>query len=177
VPTETEKEGSKEKKERRKEGRKEEKSVTNYEPAFCQVSKGRTQLKLFQNRVLRRIFGPKREEVAGGWRRLHNEELHNLYPSPNILKVIKSRRMRWTEHVARMVVMINTYKIFIGKFEGKKLLGRPRRRWEDNITLDLRKIGWKSVDWMHLAQVRGQWCALVNVVMSLPQKAGDFLTI
>jgi hypothetical protein len=83
---------------------------------------------VFENRVLRRIFGPKREEVAGDWRRLHNEELHNLHASPNVIRVIKSKRMSWTGHVARMEEMRNAFKILIGKSEGKRPLGRPRRR-------------------------------------------------
>jgi hypothetical protein len=88
---------------------------------------------VFENRVLRRIFGPKRDEVTGGWRKLHNEELHNLYASPSIIKMIKSRRMRWAGHVARMREKWNTYRILEGKPEGKRQLRSPRRRWVDNI--------------------------------------------
>jgi hypothetical protein len=91
---------------------------------------------VFENTVLKRIFGPKRDEVAGGCRKLHNE-LHNLYPSPNIIRAIKLRRMRWTWHVARRE-MENDCNILDGKPEGKRLLGRPRRRWEDNIRIYLR---------------------------------------
>jgi hypothetical protein len=87
---------------------------------------------VFQKRALRRIFGPKRDEVTGGWRKLHNEELHNLYSSPNIITIIKSRK-RWTGHVARLGAKRNTYRILVGKPEGKRPLGRPRRRWVDNI--------------------------------------------
>jgi hypothetical protein len=116
---------------------------------------------VFENRVLRRIFGHKREEVVGGWRRLHKEELHNLYDSPNIIRVIKSRRMRWVGHIARMREMGNGYNILVGKLEGKRPLGGPMRRWEDNIRMDLREIGWEVVDWVHLAQ------AVVNTVMKL----------
>jgi hypothetical protein len=83
---------------------------------------------VFENRVLRRIFGPKRDEVTGGWRKLHNEELHNLYFSPSIIRMIKSRRMRWTRHIARIGVKRNTYRILVGNPEGKGPLGRPRRR-------------------------------------------------
>jgi hypothetical protein len=93
---------------------------------------------VFENRVLRRIFGPKRGEVQGGWRRLHNEERHNLYPTPNIIRVLKSRRMRWAGHVARMGDVSNVYRIVIGKFEGKMPHRKPRRRCEDNIRMDLR---------------------------------------
>jgi hypothetical protein len=88
---------------------------------------------MFENRVLRRIFGPKKHEVTGGWRKLHNEELYNLYFSPNIIRMIKSRRMKWTGHVARMGAKLNAYRILVGKPGGKRLLGRPTRRWVDNI--------------------------------------------
>jgi hypothetical protein len=113
------------------------------------------RLRVFQNGVLR-IFGPKREEVAGGWRRLHNEKLHNLYTSPNIIWVIKSRRVRWAGYVARMGEMRNAYNILVGKPGGQRQLGRLRRRWERNITIDFREIWWVGVDWMHLAQDRDQ---------------------
>jgi hypothetical protein len=106
-------------------------------------------VRVFEKRVLR-IFGSKQEEVAGGWRRLHSEELHNLYASSNIVMLIKSRRMRWLGHVAHMKHMRNAYRILIGKTERKRPLGRPRRRWEDNIRMDLREIGWKVVEWMRL---------------------------
>jgi hypothetical protein len=88
---------------------------------------------VFENRVLRKIFGPKRDEVIRGWRKLHNEELHNLYYSPSIIRIIKSRRMRWAGHVERMGEKRNACRILVGKTEGKRPLGRPRRRWEDNI--------------------------------------------
>jgi hypothetical protein len=122
---------------------------------------------VFENRVLRRIFGSKREEVAGGWRRLHNEELYNLYSSPNIIRVIKSKRMRWSEYVACMREMRNSYSILYGKPEGKRPLGRPRHRWEENIEMDLRDVGWQVTDWIHLAQDRDQWLAFENKVMNL----------
>jgi hypothetical protein len=93
-------------------------------------------------RVLRKIFEPKRDEVSGGWRKLHNEELHNLYSSPSIIRMIKSRRMRWAEHVARMGVKRNACNILGGKPEGKRPLGRPRHRCVDNIKMDLRERGW-----------------------------------
>jgi hypothetical protein len=118
-------------------------------------------------RVLRRIFGPKRDEVTGGWRKLHNEELHNLYSSPSIMRMMKTRRMRWAGHIARMGVNRNAYRILVGNSEGKKPLGRQRRRWVDNIKMDLRDIGWDGRDWIDLAQDKDQWRALVNAVMNL----------
>jgi hypothetical protein len=122
---------------------------------------------VFENRVLRRIFDPKRDEVTGDWRKLHNEELHNLYSSQNIIKIIKSRRMRWVGHVARMGEKRNAYRILVGKSEGRRPLGRPRRRWVDNIKIDVREIGWDGMDWIDLAQDRDQRRALVNTVMNL----------
>jgi hypothetical protein len=97
---------------------------------------------VFENRVLRRIFGPKRDEVTGEWRKLPNEELHILYSSPNIIRQIKSRRMRWAGHVAHMGENKNVYKVLMGKPEGKRPLERPRHRWEDGIRMDLGEIGW-----------------------------------
>jgi hypothetical protein len=117
--------------------------------------------------MVRRIFGPKRDEVTGEWRKLHNEELHNLYSSPNIIRMIKSRRMRWAGHVARMGEKRNAYRILVGKQEGKRHLGRPRRRWVDNIKIDLREIGWDGMYWIDMAQDRDQWRALVNTMMNL----------
>jgi hypothetical protein len=125
------------------------------------------RLRVFENRVLRRIFGPKRDEVIGGQRKLHNEELHDLYCSPSIIRIIKSRRMRWAGHVACMGEKRNVYRILVGKTEGKRPLGRPRRRWEDNIKMDLREIGRGGIDWIDLAQDRDLWWALVNTVMNL----------
>jgi hypothetical protein len=122
---------------------------------------------VFENRVLRRIFGPKRDEVTGGWRKLHNEELHNFYSSPCIIRMIKSRRMRWKGHVARMGDKRNAYRILVGKPEGKMPLERPRCRWEDNMKMELREIGWSGMDWIDLAQDRDQWNVLVNTVMHL----------
>jgi hypothetical protein len=98
-------------------------------------------LRVFENRVLRRIFGPKRNEVMGEWRKLHNGELHNLYSSPDIIRQLKSRRMRWAGPVARMGVGTNMYRVLVGKPEGKRSLGKPRRKWEDGIQLDLRESG------------------------------------
>jgi hypothetical protein len=125
------------------------------------------RLRVFENRVLRRIFGPKRDKVTGEWRKLHTEELHILYRSPNVIRQIKSRRMRWSGHVARMGKDRNVYRALMGKPEGKRPLGRPRRRWEDGIRMDLREIGWESVDWIQLAQDRDRWRALVNTVINL----------
>jgi hypothetical protein len=126
------------------------------------------EIRVFENRVVRRIFGPnKRDEVTGEWRKLHNEELHILYSSPNIIRQIKSRRMRWAGHVARMGEERNMYRVLMGKLEGKRSLGSPKRRWEDGIRMDLREIGWGSVDWIQLAQDRDRWRALVNTVMNL----------
>jgi hypothetical protein len=153
------------------------------------------RLRVLENRVLRSIFGPKRDEVTGGWRKLHNEELHNLYSSPSIIRMIKSKRMRWEGHVARMGEKRNPYRILVGKPEGKRPLGRPRlslshfttdsqsvclswcrapsgandqiRRCVDNIKMDLRETGWDGRDWIDLAQDRGQWRALVIAVINL----------
>jgi hypothetical protein len=117
--------------------------------------------------VLRRIFGSKRDEITGGWRKLHDEELHNFYSSPSIIRMMKSRRMRWAGHVARMGEKRNGYKIFVGKPEGRRLLGRPRRRWVDNIKMDTREMGWDGVDWIDLANDKDQWRVFVNTVMNL----------
>jgi hypothetical protein len=125
------------------------------------------RLRVFENRVLRRIFGPRRDEVTGFWRKLHNEELHGLYSSPSIVRVIKARRMRWAGHVACMGEVRGAYNILVGRPEGRRLLGRPRRIWEDNIKMDLREIGFGDVDWIHWAQDRDGWQALVNTVMNL----------
>jgi hypothetical protein len=100
------------------------------------------RLRVFEIRVLRRIFVPKRDEVTGEWRRLHNKELYALYSSPNIILVIKSRRQRWAGHVARMGERRGAYRALVGKPKGRRPLGRPRRRWEDNIKMDLREVGW-----------------------------------
>jgi hypothetical protein len=121
-------------------------------------------LRVFENRVLRRIFGPKRDEVTGEWRKLHNEELHILYSTPNIIRQIKSRRMRWAEHVARMGEERNMYRVLMRKSGGKRPLGRPRRRWEDWIRMDLKYIGWGSAQ---VAQDRDRWRDVVNTVMNL----------
>ena len=125
------------------------------------------RLRVFENRVLRRVFGAKRDEVTEEWGKLHNEELSDLYCSPNIFWVIKSRRMRWAGHVARMGERRGVYRVLVGKPEEKRLLGRHRRRWEDNIKMDLQEVGCVGMDWIELAQDRDMWRALVNAVMNL----------
>ena len=122
---------------------------------------------MFENRVLRRAFGPKRDEVTGEWRKLHNEELSDLYSLPNIVRMVKSRIMRWEGHVVRMGDGRGMHRVLIGKPEGKRLWGRPRRRWEDNIKMDLREVGGGVGDWMKLAQDRDRWRALVGTVRNL----------
>jgi len=123
------------------------------------------RLRVFENRVLRRVFGSKRDEVTGEWRKLHNEVLRDLYSLPNIVRVVKSRRMRWAEHVARMGEGRGVHRVLVGKPEGNRPLGRPRRRWED-IKMDLREVGGGG-DWMEMAQDRDRWRALVNTVLNL----------
>jgi len=125
------------------------------------------KLRVFENMVLRRIFGPRRDEVTGEWWRLHNEELSDLYSSPNIVPVIKSRRMRWAGHVARMGEERMAYSVLVGKPEGQRSLGRTRRRWVDNIRMDLQEVGCGYVDWIGLAQDRDRWRTLVSAVMNL----------
>jgi hypothetical protein len=122
---------------------------------------------VFENVVLRRIFGPKRDEVIGGWRKLHNEELHNLYCSPSTIRMIKSRRMSWAGHPARMGKNRNAYRILVGKSEELRPLGRPRRRWENNIKMDPREVGWGGMDSIDLAEDRDQRRVLVSTVMNL----------
>ena len=124
------------------------------------------RLRVFENRVLRRIFGPKRDMVTGEWRKLHNVELNDLYSSPNIVRMIKSRRMRWAGHVARMEEGRGVHKVFVGKPEGKRPLGRPRRRWEDNIKMDLQEVGRGCGDWMESVQDRDRWRVLVSTVVN-----------
>jgi hypothetical protein len=111
------------------------------------------RLRVFENKVLRRIFGPKRDEVTGGWRKLRNEELRDLYSSPSIIRIIKSRMMRWAGHVARMGEKRHVYSFLVGKPEGKSPLGRPRCRWVDNIKMALLEIGWGGVGWFRIQAV------------------------
>jgi hypothetical protein len=113
------------------------------------------RLRVFEYRVLRRIFGPKRDEVTGEWKKVHNEELRELYSSPSIIRIIKSRSMRWAGHVARMEEKRNAYRLLVGKPEGKRPLGRTRRRWVDNIRMDLGEVGWgDGVMWTGLVWLR-----------------------
>ncbi|KAJ4444220.1 hypothetical protein ANN_06011 [Periplaneta americana] len=125
------------------------------------------RLRVFENKVLRKIFGAKRDEVTGEWRKLHNTELHALYSSPDIIRNLKSRRLRWAGHVARMGESRNAYRVIVGRPEGKRPLGRPRRRWEDNIKMDLREVGYDDRDWLNLAQDRDRWRAYVRAAMNL----------
>jgi hypothetical protein len=126
---------------------------------------------VFENRVLRGIFGPKTDEVTREWRKLHSGELHNLYSSPHIIRQIKSRRMRWAGHVARMGEGRNVCRVLVGKPKGKRPLERPRRRWEDGIKMDLAQITCGGVEWIHLAQDMDLWRAVVNAVMNLRVQA------
>jgi hypothetical protein len=136
------------------------------------------RLRVSGNRVLRRIFGPKREE-DGSWRKLHNDELHSLYTSSNIVRVIKSRRMRWAGYVARMGEGRGIYRVLVGRPEGKRPLGRPRNRWEDNIRMDLREKKIDRAKWIRLAQDWVQWracCQHANETLASKKKAGYYLT-
>ena len=134
------------------------------------------RLRVFKNRVLRRVFGPKRDEVTGEWRKLYNEELSDLYSLPNIVRVVKSRRMRWAGHVSRMGEGRGVHRVLLGKPEGKRPLGRPRRRREDNIKMDLQEVEGCCEEWMEVAQDRDRWRALVSTVMNLrvPKMRGIF---
>ena len=122
--------------------------------------------RLCENRVPRRIFGPKRDEVTGEWGIIHNEEFNDLYYSPSFVRVIKSR-MRWTRHVARMGERKYAYGVLVEGIEGRNPLGRPRHRWDDNIKLDLQEVECVGMDWNGLAQDRDRWRAVVNAVMNL----------
>ena len=117
--------------------------------------------------MLRGIFGPRRDEVTGEWRRLLNEELNDLYCSPNIVRVITSRRMRWARHVACMGEERGVYRVLARKPEGRRPLGRPRHRWVDNIRMDLQEVECGYMDWIGLAQYRDRWRTLVSAVMNL----------
>ena len=125
------------------------------------------KLTVFENRVLKRIFVPKKDKVTGERRKLHNEELSDLYSSPNIVRVTKSRNMRRAGHVARLGKWRDVYRILVGKSEEKRPVGRPRRRWEENITTYIQEVGCGGTDWMELAQDRDRWRSLVNMVMKI----------
>ncbi|KAJ4452252.1 hypothetical protein ANN_03770 [Periplaneta americana] len=125
------------------------------------------ELRVFENKVLRKIFGAKRDKVTGEWRKLHNTELHALYSSPDITRNIKSRRLRWAGHVALMGESRNACRVLIGRPEGKRLLGMPRRKWEDNIKMDLREVGYGDRGWINLAQDGDRWRAYVRAAMNL----------
>jgi hypothetical protein len=123
------------------------------------------RLRVFDNSVLRRIFGPKRDEVTGEWRKLHHKKLNDLYSSPNIVRVKKSRRMRWAEHLA---CTGERRDILVGISEEKIPLGRPRCRWEDNIKMNLQEMGCGGMEWNDVVQDRDRWRARVNALMNFP---------
>jgi len=125
------------------------------------------KLRLFENMVLRRIFGPRRDEVTGEWRILHIEELNGLYSPPNIVRVIKSKRLRWAGHVAHMSEDRGVCRVLVRKPGGRRQLERPRRRWVDNIRLDLQEVGCGYIDWIGLAQDRNRWWTLLSTVMNI----------
>jgi len=125
------------------------------------------RLRVFENTLLWRIFGPKRDDVTVEWRKLHDEELNDLYSSPYIDRVIKSRRMKWAGHVAHMGERRGVYRVVVGKFEGRRPIGRPRHRWEDNIKMDLQEVRCRGMDWIVLSQGRDRWQAIVNAVLNL----------
>jgi hypothetical protein len=122
---------------------------------------------VFENKVLRRIFGPKRDEVTVEWRKLHIEGLHDLHSSQSIIRIIKARKMRTAGHVTRMGEKRIAYRLLVAKSERKRPLGRPRRRWVHNIRMDLVEVGWGDVDWIGLANDRDRWGSLVNSVLNL----------
>jgi hypothetical protein len=132
---------------------------------------------VFENRVLRRVFGPNRDEVTGEWRKLHNEELNDLYSLPSIVWVVKSRRMRWASHVSHMGKERGVHRVLVGKPEGKSQLGRPRHRWRIISRWDLQEVGLGCGDWIESAQDRDRWRALASTVKNLwvPYKCGEFL--
>jgi hypothetical protein len=130
-------------------------------------SREERKLRVFENMVLRRIFYPRRDEVTMEWRRLPNEELNDLYSTPNIVRVIKWRRIRWAGHVARMGEEKGVYRILVGKPEGRRPLGRPRRRWVNNIRMGIHDVGCGYMEWIGLAQDRDTWRTLVSAVINL----------
>ena len=122
---------------------------------------------MLENKEFRNIFYAKIDEITGEWRKVHNAELHAYYFSNNIVRNLKSRRLRWAGHVARMEQSRNAYRVLVGKYEGKRPLGRPRHRWEDNIKMDLRDVGCVPGDWIDLAEDWVRWRAYVRAVMNL----------
>ncbi|KAJ4441191.1 hypothetical protein ANN_11042 [Periplaneta americana] len=133
------------------------------------------RLRVSENKVLKKIFGAKRDEVTGEWRKLYKAELHALYSSPDVIRIIKSRRLRWAGHVARKGESRYAYKVLAGRSEGKRSSGRPRRRWEDNIKMDLRKMGYDDRVWINLAQDRDRWRAYVRAAMNLRNRPAQGL--
>jgi hypothetical protein len=125
------------------------------------------RLRVFENRMPRKIFGPKGDEVTGEWRKLHNEELRDLYSSPSIIRIMKWSRIRWAGHVARLGEKRDVFRLLAGKPEGKRPLGRPKRRWVDNIRMNLGEVGWEDADWIGMAQDRNRWRALVSFIFRL----------
>ena len=115
------------------------------------------KIRVFENKILRKIFGAKKDEITGDWRKLHSAELHALYSSLNIIRSLKSRRLRWAGHVAHMEQSRNAYRVLVGKPEGKRRLGRPRHRWDDNIKMDLREMGCDPGERIDLAEDKDQW--------------------
>jgi len=135
--------------------------VLNGNETWSLTLREKRRLRVFENRVLRRIFWPKRDKVTEQWRKLHKEKLHDLYSSPIIVRVIISRIMRWAGHVACMRKRRDVYRVLMGKSEGKRPLGRSRRRIDDNIKMNLQEVGWRGMDWIDLAQDRNRWRALL----------------
>jgi hypothetical protein len=122
---------------------------------------------MFENRVLRIILGPKRDEIPGQWRGLHNEELYDLYSSPHIVRVIKSRRMKLVGHVARLGDRRGAYRVLVETPDGKRSFGMPRSRCKDRVIVDLQEVGWGDIDWIELAEDWHRWRALVYAVINL----------
>jgi len=144
--------------------------ISNYGTCFCYNNvcylREEHRLRVCENRVLR-VFGPKRDEITGEWRKLHNEELSDRYSLPNIVWVVKSRRLRWAGYVARMGEGRGVHSVLVGKPGGKRPMGRPRCRWEDNIKMDVQEVGRAFGDWMGFSQDRDRWRALVSMVKNL----------
>ena len=141
--------------------------MPGFEP-WSLTLRGECRLNVFENRVLRRIFGPKWDNVTRGWRKLHKEKLNDLYSSSSIVWVIKSRRLRWAGHVSHTGESKCVYRVLVGNPDGKRLHGRPRHKWDYNIKMDLQEVGNWGVDWIKLAQDRDRWRTLVNMVLNLP---------